>query len=173
MSELVELLNRAFSSNSVPSERDFVRIAKNDDPGKEYLRKGLLGKSQAEVINLLRSGALGNGSMFTEELELAEPVGVQYYLHPFLVHFATLVQADSRLLDDETPFFLFAHLRNIIEHRGANVFTQAQLMALGTFVDEMLRTIATLPSKDAIWLEDVSQKLHELDNALKTARPSP
>lgn len=172
MSELVELLDRAFSSDSIPSERELVRIAGNDDPGKDYLRKGLLGKSQAEVLKLLRSGALGNGSMLTEELELAEQVGLQYYLHPFLVHFATRVRADSRVLDDETPFFLFAHLKSIVAHRGASVFTQAQWMALGTFAGEMLRTIAALTSNDAIWLEDVSQKLRELDDALKTAGPS-
>jgi len=172
VSELVELLDRAFSSDSIPSERELVRNAGNGDPGKDYLRKGLLGKSQAEVLNLLRSGALGNGSMLTEELELAEPVGLQYYLHPFLIYFATQVRADNRVLDDETPFFLFAHLKNIIAHRGANVFTQAQWLALSTFVAQMLRTIATLPSRDAIWLDDVSDKLHELDHALKTAGPS-
>jgi len=172
MSELVELLDRAFSSNSIPSERELLRIAGNDDPGKDYLRKGLLGKSQAQVLNLLRSGTLGNGSMLTEELELAEPVGLQYYLHPFLVHFATQVRDDSRVLDDETPFFLFAHLRNIVAHRGANVFTRAQWMALATFVGEMQSAIATLSLRDAIWLEDVSQVLHELDNALRTAGPS-
>ena len=169
MSGFVEMLDRAFASDSIPSERQFVRIGDNDDPGKEYLRKGLSGKSQAQVMNLLRSGALGDGSMFTEELELAEPIGLQYYLHPFLVHFAARVRADSRALDDETPFFLFAHLKSIVEHRGADVFTEAQMLALRTFVGEMLRTIATLPSKDAIWLEDVSQNLHELDNAFKTA----
>ena len=64
--------------------------------------------------------------MLTEELELAEPVGLQYYLHPFLVHFATQVRADGRVLDGETSFFLFAHLENIIAHRGTNVFTQSQ-----------------------------------------------
>jgi hypothetical protein len=172
MSDLVELLDRAFSSDSIPSERELVRIAGNDDPGKDYLRTGLLGRSQAEVLNLLRSGALGNGSMLTEELELAEPVGLQYYLHPFLVHFATQVRADSRVLDGETPFFLFAHLGNIIAHRGANVFTQSQWIALSTFVGQMVRTIATLQSKDAIWLDDVAHKLHELERALKTAGPS-
>jgi hypothetical protein len=172
MRELVELLDRAFSSSSIPSERELVRISENDDPGKEYLRKGLLGKSQAEVLNLLRSGALGTGSMLTEELELAEPVGLQYYLHPFLIHLVTQVRADSRALDDETPFFLLAHLKNIVAHRGANVFTQAQRMALGTLVDELVRAVATLPSKDAIWLEDVSHKLRELDDALETAGPS-
>lgn len=172
MGELVELLDRAFASDSVPSERELVRIAGNDDPGKDYLRKGLLGKSQAEVLNLLRSGALGNGAMLTEELELAQPVGRQYYLHPFLVHLATQVRADGRVLDDETPFFLFAHLKNIVAHRGAGVFTQTQWMALNTFVSEMLRAIATLQSNDAIWLEDVSQQLRELDHALKTAGAS-
>lgn len=73
--------------------------------------------------------------------ELA-PVGLQYYLHPFLVHFAARVRADGRALDDETPFFLFAHLKSIVEHRGADVFTEAQMLALRTFVGEMLRTIA-------------------------------
>ena len=173
MTEVIELLDRAFSNDSIPSERELVRIAGNDDPGKHYLRKELLGKSQAEVLNLLRSGALGNGAMLTEELELAEPAGLQYYLHPFLVHFATQVRSNSRVLDDETPFFLFAHLKSIVEHCGANVFTEAQWTALSAFVREMLRTIATLPSRDAIWLNDVSQKLGELDNALKTAgRPA-
>jgi hypothetical protein len=52
------------------------------------------------------------------------------------------------------------------------VFTQAQWMALGTLVDELVKAIATLPSKDAIWLEDVSHKLRELDDALETAGPS-
>jgi hypothetical protein len=172
MSELVELLERAFSSDSIPSETELVRMSGNDDPGKDYLRKGLLGRSQAEVLDLLRSGSLGTGSMLTEELELAEPVGLRYYLHPFLVHFATQVQADSRMLDDETPFFLFAHLKNIVAHRGADVFTQAQRTALSMFVGQMLRTMATLPSSGAIWLHDVSKELRELDNALNTAGPS-
>lgn len=172
VSAFVEMLDRAFANDSIPSERQLVRIVGNDDPGKEYLRRALSGKSQVEVMNLLRSGALGNGSMLTEELELAEPVGLQYYLHPFLVHFAARVRADSRALDDETPFFLFAHLKSIVEHRGAQVFAEAQMLALRTFVGEMLRTIATLPSEEAIWLKDVWQNLRALDHALNSATRS-
>jgi hypothetical protein len=172
MNELVAILDRAFSSGSIPSESELVRFDGNDAPAKEYLLKHLFGKTQVDVLNLLRSGAFGDGSMLTEEMELAEPIGLRYYLHPFLVHFASRVRSDSRVLDDETPFFLFAHLKNIFEHRGAGVFTQVQLAALNAFVKEMQGAIETRPPNDGIWLQDVSEKLQGLHDALKSTKRS-
>lgn len=166
MIELVELLDSAFSSYSIPSEREFLRFSGCDDPGKDYLRRCLGGKSQAEVMDLLRAGELGSGAMCTEELELAEPIGLQYYLHPFLLHFAMQVRSDREALDDETPFFLFFNLKNILEHRGAEIFTKQQLVALNVFVDEMRKVLLTLNLNDGVWLVDVSRNLQELRDVL-------
>lgn len=167
MNILIEQIERAFSSSSVPSEAELVQFDGVDDPGKTYLREQLLGKSQEDVLRLLCSGELGNGSMCTEELELAELIGLRYYLQPFLVHIAHRVCSDTRALDDETPFFLFAHIKNILEHRGKQAFTDSQLSALSALVTELQRLLAT--QTNGIWITDVSKQLNEVSNALNAS----
>jgi hypothetical protein len=165
MSNVVAEIERAFGAEPLPHEADLVRFDGFDEPAKEYLRDHLSGKTQDEVLHLLREGAFGNGSTCTEELELAEPAGIRYYLKPFLVDFAESVTLDARALDDETPFFLFAHIRNILERRGSQTFTEPQLQAMASLVAECQQKLQSLG--EGIWVADVSEKLHEVSEALK------
>lgn len=165
MTGIIDYIEQAFTAEHVPSENDLVRRDGYDELAKEYLLKHLYGKTQSEILDELRSGALGNGSMCTEELEVAEPVGIRYYLKPFLIHLAEEMRSNPQALDNETPFFLFAHIANILKHRGTATFTSQQLRAISALVEESQKALSALP-QDAIWKNDVSGKLYELKAAL-------
>lgn len=164
VTNVIDQIEAAFTSAHMPAERELVRFDGVDDPGKAYLREHLAGKTQDDVLRLLREGRLGNGSMCTEELELAEPAAISYYLEPFLLHFAERMLSDPSALDDEVPFFLFAHIDNILRHRGASTFSDAQLRALSAVVGEAQRLVSTLPQ--GLWVEDVSRQLRAVGNTL-------
>lgn len=166
MTDLVAEIERAFSSERMPSDAELVRFDGFDELGKACLLEHLSGKTQDDVLHLLREGALGDGSMCTEELEVAEPAGIRYYLKPFLVRLAERLRSDARVLDDETPFFLFAHIKNILEHRGTGTFTEPQLKAISSLVEESLKLASTLA--DGTWVKDVSRQLREVGTALQS-----
>ena len=72
MTDLVAEIEMAFGSERMPSDAELVRFDGFDELGKSYLLEHLSGKSQDDVLRLLREGTLGDGSMCTEELEVAE-----------------------------------------------------------------------------------------------------
>lgn len=165
MMSLVTQIEQAFGSETLPSKGKLVRFDGFDQPGKEFLVAYLSGKTQNEVLRLLREGELGNGSTITEELELAEPMAIRYYLKPFLVHFAESISANPQALDDEVPFFLFAHIRNILAHRGKHTFTDAQLGAITAIVNESRTLLLSLP--EGIWVKDVAVELGRVYKVLQ------
>jgi hypothetical protein len=167
VTDLVAEIEQAFGSERMPSKEDLVRFDSFDEPAKVYLLEHLHGRTQDDLLRLLREGALGTGAMCTEELEVAEPGAIRYYLKPFLVHLADNITRDARALDDETPFFLFAHVRNILEHRGHQIFTDSQLKALASLVEASQALLSSLP--EGIWTEDVSKQARDLGEVLGRA----
>ena len=162
---LVKQIEQAFGSEPLPSKDQLVRFDGFDELGKEFLVTHLSGKTQNEVLCLLREGEFGNGSTITEELELAEPVAIRYYLKPFLVHFVESISAKPHALDDEVPFFLFAHIRNILAHRGKHIFTDSQIGTISAVVNESRKLLLSLP--DGTWLKDVAEELARVYEALQ------
>ncbi|HEY4492099.1 MAG TPA: hypothetical protein VI958_08850, partial [Acidobacteriota bacterium] len=88
-------------------------------------------------------------------------------LKPFLVHLAESISYNAHALDDEMPFFLFAHITNILEHRGSHTFTESQRRAISSLVKESLNLLASLP--EGIWIEDVSKQAQDLARVLREA----
>jgi hypothetical protein len=164
MKQVIAAIENAFAPKRMPSKEELVRFDGFDGPAKEYLLKYLHGKTRDEVLRELRGGTLGTGAMLTEEMEVAEPAGIRYYLKPFLIHLAERMRDDARALDDELPFFLFTHIRNIVERRGRGTFTESQLRAIAALVDESLNRLASM--SEGIWIDDVSTQARALAKVL-------
>ena len=167
MNELLESLLSELKSDSIPNEKDFLVFNGIDQPGKEYLRDAFLGKSQNEIYEMLRSGKLGNGSTYMEELPCAEITGLRYYLHPFLRYFMDQVQSNDRALNEEFPFFLFFELGNILERKGNKVFTNSQLTILAPLIDLLIGQCRKI--QDGNWSEDGERHLTRVKELLSRA----